>query len=146
MAPPRQEPGPRRTRIRPIHMLGPITGDARAVSQVITGEAVAIDLRVARVGSRLIGAALDAIPQVILFVLLVALSARIAGDEALAAALSLVSYVLVAVGYPLVLETLWGGRTLGKAAMGLRAVRDDGSPMRFRQSLVRALMRAIADA
>src|SRR4051794_15718211 len=121
-------------------------GDAGAVSQVITGEAVAIDLRVARVGSRLIGAALDAVPQVTLLVLLVALSARIASDEALTAALSLVSYVLAAVGYPLILETLWGGRTLGKAAMGLRATRDDGSPMRFRQSLVRSLMRAIVDA
>jgi hypothetical protein len=29
--------------------------------------------------------------------------------------------------------------------MGLRAVRDDGSPMRFRQALVRALMRAIVE-
>lgn len=115
------------------------------MSQVITGEAVAIDLRVARVGSRLIGAALDAVVQIILLLLLVLLVSKVAGDDALQAALGLVAYVVIAVGYPLVLETLWGGRTLGKAAMGLRAVRDDGSPMRFRQALVRALMRAIAE-
>ncbi len=115
------------------------------MSQVITGEAVAIDLRVARVGSRMVGASLDAVVQIILLGVLVALSARAASDEAIGAALFLVSYVLAAVGYPLVLETLWNGKTLGKAAMGLRAVRDDGAPMRFRQALVRALMRAIVE-
>jgi uncharacterized RDD family membrane protein YckC len=115
------------------------------VSQIITGEAVAIDLRVARVGSRMVGAALDTLVQVVLFAILLALAVRAAGDEALAAALTLVAYVLAAVGYPLVLETLWGGRTLGKAAMGLRAVRDDGAPVRFRQALVRALLWAIVE-
>jgi uncharacterized RDD family membrane protein YckC len=115
------------------------------VSQIITGEAVAIDLRVARVGSRLVGAALDVVVQLVLFLALLALVARVASDEALEAALGLVAYVLAAVGYPLVLETVWGGRTLGKAAMGLRAVRDDGSPMRFRQVLVRALIWAIVE-
>ncbi len=115
------------------------------MSQVITGEAVAIDLRVARVGSRMVGAAIDMVVQLIIFSLLLVVAAKSAGDSALAAALGLVAYVLAAVGYPLVLETLWGGKTLGKAAMGLRAVRDDGSPMRFRQVLVRALMRAIVE-
>jgi uncharacterized RDD family membrane protein YckC len=115
------------------------------MSSVITGEAVAIDLRVARLGSRMIGAALDIVVQLILLGLLVALSARVTDEEALAAALFLTSYVVAAVGYPLVLETLWNGRTLGKAAMGLRAVRDDGSPMRFRQALVRALLRAVVE-
>jgi uncharacterized RDD family membrane protein YckC len=123
----------------------PVIRDARGVSQIITGEAVAIDLRVARVGSRLVGATLDALLQLVLFLLLLLLASRVAGDDALAAALTLVAYVLTAVGYPLVLEMLWGGRTLGKAAMGLRAVRDDGSPMRFRQALVRALMRGIVE-
>jgi uncharacterized RDD family membrane protein YckC len=112
---------------------------------VITGEAVAIDLRVARVGSRLVGATIDLVVQLLLFTVLLALVTRVAGDNALAAALTLVAYVVAAVGYPLVLEMLWGGRTLGKFAMGLRAVRDDGSPMRFRQGLVRALLRAIVE-
>src|SRR3954454_5027036 len=121
----------------------PVSCDARAVSQIITGEDVAIDLRYARTGSRMIGSALDAVVQIILFTVLLALAARAANDEALGAALFLVAYVIAAVGYPLTLEMLWNGKTLGKAAMGLRAVRDDGSPMRFRQALVRALMRAI---
>ena len=47
--------------------------------------------------------------------------------------------VLVFVGYPLVFETATRGRTLGKMAMGLRVVSDDGGPERFRQALFRAL-------
>ena len=47
------------------------------------------------------------------------------------------------VGYPLVIETLTRGRTLGKLAMGLRTVRDDGGPIRFRQALVRALLEVV---
>ena len=42
-------------------------------------------------------------------------------------------------GYPTIFETLSRGRTLGKLAMGLRVVGDDGGPERFRQALVRAL-------
>ena len=47
--------------------------------------------------------------------------------------------VLVFVGYPLIFETATRGRTLGKMAMGLRVVSDDGGPERFRQALFRAL-------
>src|ERR1019366_5049255 len=37
-------------------------------------------------------------------------------------------------------ETLTRGKSLGKLAMGLRVVSDDGGPERFRQALVRALV------
>ena len=46
------------------------------------------------------------------------------GDDDLAAAVVLVALVAVAIGYPVVIETLWHGRSLGKAAFGLRVVRD----------------------
>ncbi len=36
-------------------------------------------------------------------------------------------------------ETLSRGRSLGKLALGLRVVSDDGGPERFRQALMRAL-------
>jgi len=45
----------------------------------------------------------------------------------------------VFVGYPVAFETLSRGKTLGKLALGLRVVGDDGSPVRFRQALFRAL-------
>ena len=42
-------------------------------------------------------------------------------------------------GYPAVFETATRGRSLGKMALGLRVVSDDGGPERFRQALFRAL-------
>ena len=56
------------------------------------------------------------------------------------AAIVLVVLVMVFVGYNVLLETVWRGRTLGKAALGLRVVRDDGGPVRFRHALVRGIM------
>ena len=46
----------------------------------------------------------------------------------------------VLVALPTALETLTRGKTIGKWALGLRAVRDDAGPITFRQSLVRALV------
>jgi RDD family len=47
--------------------------------------------------------------------------------------------VLVVAGYPIIAEWVTRGRTAGKAALGLRVVRDDGGPIGFRQALVRGL-------
>jgi hypothetical protein len=47
--------------------------------------------------------------------------------------------VLVVIGYPVLFETLSRGRSLGKLALGLRVVRLDGGPIRFRHALTRAL-------
>jgi hypothetical protein len=55
-------------------------------------------------------------------------------------ALSLAVFVLVLVGGPIAVETLSHGRSLGKMACGLRVVRDDGGPIRFRHALVRGLI------
>ena len=55
------------------------------------------------------------------------------------AAVVVTALVLIIVGYPAAFETLSRGRSLGKMALGLRVVGDDGGPERFRQALVRAL-------
>jgi hypothetical protein len=47
--------------------------------------------------------------------------------------------------YPVAFETLLRGRTPGKAAMGLRVVRDDGGPIGFRHALVRGLAGAFLE-
>src|SRR5919112_957635 len=46
---------------------------------------------------------------------------------------------LVFVVVPTTVETLTRGRSLGKVAAGIRIVRDDGGPVRFRHALIRAL-------
>lgn len=112
------------------------------MSQVVTGEAVALDLRVARLGSRSIAFALDLlIETVALLVISWLLSVSAVGsDPNFAAAISILVVVGFVVGYPVAFETLWHGRTPGKAALGLRVVRDDGGPIRFRHAFVRGLL------
>jgi hypothetical protein len=43
------------------------------------------------------------------------------------------------------METLTRGKTVGKYALGLRVVRDDGGPVRFRHAFVRALAGFVVD-
>ncbi|ADP84039.1 RDD family protein [Pseudofrankia inefficax] len=117
------------------------------MSRVVTGEAVAIDLRPARLGSRMVAGLLDLLIQ--LFVLYGALVTALLvvnpKDDALAAATVLVVYVTTMLGYPVVCETFLRGRTIGKMVMKLRVVRDDGGPVRFRHAFTRGLIGAVVE-
>ncbi|CAI7978399.1 hypothetical protein FRAHR75_470012 [Frankia sp. Hr75.2] len=117
------------------------------MNQVVTGEAVAIDLRVARLGSRMIAGLIDlAIQSYALYTIAIAGFLVVQpGDEALTAALFLVIYVGVVLGYPVACETFMRGRTVGKMVLGLRVVRDDGGPIRFRHALTRGLIGTVAE-
>jgi uncharacterized RDD family membrane protein YckC len=114
---------------------------------IVTGEAVALELRPAGIGSRGIAFLIDYALQVGLLIALtlIATNVLVAVDDAAAVTFIIVSVVIVFVGYPVGFETLWRGRTLGKAAMGLRVVRDDGGPVRFRHAFVRGLVGVVAD-
>jgi uncharacterized RDD family membrane protein YckC len=111
------------------------------MSEVVTGDAVVLDVRVAQLPVRAVSALIDI--TVILVGYLVSLMLWAATlnqlDDAVSAAIMVIFTVLVLVGYPLIFETATRGRTLGKMAMGLRVVSDDGGPERFRQALFRAL-------
>ncbi|WAL64814.1 RDD family protein [Amycolatopsis cynarae] len=112
---------------------------------LVTGDAVVLDLRLARLASRGLAFAIDlAIQAGMLGVCAVALAVADL-DAALTAAILLSLLVLVRVGYPVLFESLNQGRTPGKLALGLRAVRDDGGPLRFRHALARGLAGAIVD-
>ncbi|MGY6020128.1 RDD family protein [Streptomyces spinosirectus] len=109
------------------------------MSELVTGEAVALELRPARLPSRALSVMLDlAAAMVVYVVLTIALVASTASlDDAAQIAVSIATFVLVLVGGPIAVETLSHGRSLGKMACGLRVVRDDGGPIRFRHALVR---------
>ena len=113
------------------------------MDSVVSGEAVVLEVPVARFPSRMLAIAIDiAVQLVALAIVLLVVGASQAGgglDTAAVAAIGLSATILVIVGYPTIFETLSRGRTLGKLAMGLRVVGDDGGPERFRQALVRAL-------
>jgi uncharacterized RDD family membrane protein YckC len=115
------------------------------VSELVTGEAVALELRPARLPSRALAVLLDLVAAMAVYVAVtIALVASTASlDEAAQTALSIASFVLVLVGVPIAVETLSHGRSLGKMACGLRVVRDDGGPIRFRHALVRGLIGVI---
>jgi len=54
----------------------------------------------------------------------------------------MVAVFLVEWFYPVAFEVLWGGKTPGKAVLGLRVIHSDGTPVRFPASLLRNLMMA----
>ncbi|MBI3691806.1 MAG: RDD family protein [Mycolicibacterium aromaticivorans] len=108
---------------------------------VVTGDAVVLDVQIAQLPVRAVGALIDIAVILVGYIIGVLLWAATITqfDEALSAAVLIIFTVLVMVGYPVVFETATRGRTLGKIAMGLRVVSDDGGPERFRQALFRAL-------
>lgn len=111
------------------------------VTDLVTGEAVVLDVRAARLPTRILALLLDVLVQLALLGLVALVAGRIGSlvDSALTQAIMLVLFLLVIIGYPAMVETLWRGKSLGKAAAGLRIVSDDGGPERFRQALFRAL-------
>ncbi|WP_244317119.1 RDD family protein [Micromonospora terminaliae] len=114
---------------------------------LVSGEAVELDVRAARLGSRVLALLIDLVAQLVVALLLgTALSLLVVSlpgdvmDAALAGGMQLVLVVLVLVGYPVLMERFARGRTLGKLAVGLRVVRADGGPVGIGQSLTRALV------
>jgi uncharacterized RDD family membrane protein YckC len=111
------------------------------MTQVVTGEAVVLDVPCARFPSRMLAIIIDMTVQIVMIGVLFAIIGATGShlNEASLAAVAVTALVLTIVGYPAAFETLSRGRSLGKMALGLRVVGDDGGPERFRQALVRAL-------
>ncbi len=114
---------------------------------LVTGEAVSLDLRAAAVPSRVLAGLLDALLQLVLLLVIGGIAGAVgtSATDAANAALGIVVLVTVLIGYPVAFEALLRGRTPGKAAMGLRVVRDDGGPIGFRQAFVRGLVGAFVE-
>lgn len=55
----------------------------------------------------------------------------------------LIAYFVIFWGYPILFEVLWDGQTLGKRAMSLRVISDDGAPVGWLASIVRNLLRTV---
>ena len=109
---------------------------------LVTGEAVALDLPPASLGLRIASGLIDVVLTVVLIIaaVFVATVATIETDAALAAAALIGSIVLVFVVVPTTIETLSRGRSLGKLVLGLRTVRDDAGPISFQHAFIRALI------
>lgn len=108
---------------------------------ILTGEGVLLDARPASFATRMLAALLDVVVLgVVLLGLSTVVGALVGGISPQAGqALLVATLVLVMVVVPTTVETLTRGRSLGKLAAGIRVVRDDGGPVRFRQALIRSL-------
>ncbi|MDQ6874588.1 MAG: RDD family protein, partial [Actinomycetota bacterium] len=117
------------------------------MSEIITGEAVALELRLAKLPSRLLAGLLDLMLQLLVLYIFTIVTTPVldSTDPGFAIALYILFLVAIFVGYPVTMETLTRGRTLGKMAMGIRVVRVDGGPVGFRQALVRGLFAGLLE-
>ncbi|MEX2504663.1 MAG: RDD family protein [Egicoccus sp.] len=110
----------------------------------ITPEGVALDLEFATIGSRGIAYLLDLLIIGSLLLVLGIAEATFGFGGFVPGWVGIVLLLLlvfaVQFGYPIGFETLWRGRTPGKAAMGLRVVTTEGAPVGLRHAAVRAMV------
>jgi uncharacterized RDD family membrane protein YckC len=109
---------------------------------LVTGEAVALDLPPAGVGSRMVSGLIDVAATIVVLILVIVIAALASwnADDALADVALIGTIVVVFVVVPTTIETLTRGKSLGKRILGLRTVRDDAGPISFQHALIRALV------
>ena len=106
---------------------------------IVTPEAVVLDVETAGVASRVFAGMIDLLIQLgIIFLGSLMLSVLGLDDSSTKLSGSLMIAVVL-LGYPVASETLMRGRTVGKRAMGLRAVTVEGAPIRLRHALLRMM-------
>jgi uncharacterized RDD family membrane protein YckC len=111
--------------------------------RIATPEGVSLELPLAGVGSRFVALLVDTLLQSLAFVaVIVALIVAGAGGFAEFAVTAVTAFALLFL-YPVAFELAAGGRTPGKRWSSLRVVCDDGSPVTFRASALRNLVRLV---
>lgn len=112
-------------------------------TELMTGEAVGLDLRPTGFVLRAAGAIIDLLAYfgAWLLLLLGISSPLVSGllDSAGQAAATVTALVFCLVVAPTAVETFSQGKSLGKLAIGARVVRDDGGSIGFRHAFIRAL-------
>ncbi|HZA80121.1 MAG TPA: RDD family protein [Actinomycetes bacterium] len=115
-------------------------------ARMVTPEAVALEFRTANLGSRILAYLID-LAVVTVGILAGLLAVALLGQATDVVVPDWVALTIVLVllpgwwlGYFIAFETLWRGRTLGKAALGLRVVTKEGAPVRFRHAAIRGLL------
>lgn len=112
--------------------------------EILTGEAVALDVQPIGFFLRALGCFIDVVLGIALLILFSLVASWLIGSSVLDSSIfpivAIVSLVLVTVVLPTVVETATRGRSLGKLAVGGRIVRTDGGASGFRQAFIRALV------
>jgi uncharacterized RDD family membrane protein YckC len=118
---------------------------------VRTGEAVSIRYELAGLGSRFLAVCVDMVAQalIVLALFLLLAFAGTAGvrlgkiGAAWLIAIAVAAFFLIFIGWFIIFETWWSGRTPGKRALGLRVLRDGGFPIDPGAAVIRNLIRIV---
>jgi uncharacterized RDD family membrane protein YckC len=108
--------------------------------EVITPEGVALHLPAAGPVPRAIAWALDLairLGALMILAMVLAMLGRIGQG------IHLIALFLIFWAYPIVLEALWNGQTVGKKALGLRVIAADGAPVGWLAAITRNLLRTV---
>lgn len=112
--------------------------------EILTGEAVALDVQPLGFFLRALGAFIDVLIGIGILLLFLFSVSWLLGEDLLEGAVmpivTITMLVLVMVVLPTAVETATRGRSLGKLAVGGRIVRTDGGAAGFRQAFIRALV------
>ena len=115
--------------------------------ELVTGEAVALDLRPQSFVLRAAGAIIDYLvyfgSYIAIMLTLFTFALQLGLDDALLQAIGVAGIVLCIVVIPIAVELLSRGKSLGRLATGSRIVRDDGGAIGFRHAFIRALLNVI---
>ena len=111
---------------------------------LMTGEAVALDLRPTGWALRAAGALIDAVvylgAYIVIAISLFVAATNANSEDAVYGIVAIVALVGCLVVAPIAVETASRGKSLGKLAVGARIVRDDGGAIGFRHAAIRALV------
>ena len=121
-----------------------VRGAYDSESELLTGEAVALELRPASVIVRMAGGIIDyllyAVSTGLLLWLMASAATAIGLPEALFAAVGIACAFVGLILAPAIVETASQGKSLGRLALGDRIVRDDGGSIAFRHAFIRAFV------
>ena len=123
--------------------IGDASGAERDADELMTGEAVALDLRPTGLVLSAAGAAIDFLvylgAYILTLVIFFTIAAQARSEDAvygIVATLALVGCLVIA---PAAVELLSRGKSLGRLAVGARIVRDDGGAIGLRHAAIRSL-------
>ncbi|OLC56689.1 MAG: hypothetical protein AUH85_05500 [Chloroflexi bacterium 13_1_40CM_4_68_4] len=119
--------------------------------RIRTAEHVGISYELAGIGNRMLAAFLDIVflgiviggGFLVVSVILRQLNVPLSVDVVVGAVLVVLLLLAAPFAYWVALESFWNGQTLGKRIVGIRVLRDDGSPVGFFAIATRGLLRAL---
>ncbi len=120
-----------------------MTASVIAGRGIVTPQGVVLDLEAAGIGYRGAARLIDALGFLVLVGIGVTLSETILPSGSLINIALLILFLVLLFFYPAVSETYWRGRTVGKAAFGLRVVTLEAGPIGFREAMIRSLFQLV---